>query len=355
MSKHTFEIRQREASEHRGPRDGRPLGHFGIVIDGVEAEYTNDPMKAWEPCLKQALLEGKAPGGEAEARALVLCEERSIHCLNRIVQHIQEGSLIPGGVPLGAKGLDLSPIKKPKRRDEGAAVEAFLHRGHLKGLDKDDRKRRAEKRNERRDHSAEWHERRAKLIARREGELQELEASAAANPGKAAKYARGIAMLREELAALKAPVLAASHGFQYAYGEYLAADIDLVADDIRIVPCMTNTTVDTERDAKDMVSDFTTLDEFDGSGYSTGGQALDNQAVNIDDANDRAEFDADDEAATLSAGTRSIQGNLLIKFDTNLNNSVPLHWIEYSANKTPDGSTFTVVFNAEGILQAADG
>ena len=92
-------------------------------------------MKAWEPCLKQALLEGKAPGGEAEARALALCEERAIHCLNRIVQHIQEGSLIPGGVPLVAKGLDLSPIKKPQRRDESSAVEAFLNRGRLKGLD----------------------------------------------------------------------------------------------------------------------------------------------------------------------------------------------------------------------------
>jgi hypothetical protein len=355
MTKHVFEIRQREASEHRGPRDGRPLGHFGIVIDGVEAEYTNDPMKAWEPCLKLALAEGKAPGGEAEKRALELAEARSIHCLNRIVEHIRQGSLIPGGVPLGSKGLDLSPIKKPARRDESAAVDSFLNRGRLKGLDKDARKQRKADRDTQRDHIAEWHERRAKLIERRRDELAALEKEAIDKPAKAQKLARDIARLKDEIAALTAPVVAASHGFQYAYGEYLAADIDLVADDIRIVPLMTNTTVDTERDAKDMVSDFTTLDEFDGSGYSTGGQALDSQAVNIDDANDRAEFDAEDEAATLGAGTRSIQGNLLIKFDTNLNNSVPLHWIEYASNKTPDGSTFTVVFNAEGILQAADG
>lgn len=391
MSKHTFEIRQREANEHRGPRDGY-LGFFTILIDGVETEYYNNPMKAWEPCLKQALLEGKAPGGEATTRALALCEERAIHCLNRIVQHIQEGSLIPGGVPLGAKGLDLSqvpgfkdesgtPSKKPKRRDESTAVEAFVNRGHLshtiyqlndrrekvigsngkpvvlrrEPLTSEERKARKAQRDERRDHIDDWKHRRAALIERRLEELAGLEKEAIDNPGKAHKLERSIDAIKHELALLTAPVLAASHGFQYAYGEYLAADIDLVADDIRIVPCMTNTTVDTERDAKDMVSDFTTVDEFDGAGYSTGGQALDNQAVNIDDANDRAEFDADDEAATLSAGTRSIQGNLLIKFDTTLNNSVPLHWIEYAANKTPDGSTFTVVFNAEGILQAADG
>jgi hypothetical protein len=361
-----FEIRQRQASEHRGPRDGRPLGHFEILIDGEPADYTNDPMKAWEPCLKAALLEGKAPGGEAEARALVLAEERSIHCLGRIVEHIRAGSMLPGGVPYGANGLDTSqlpgakdasgaPSKKPKRRDESAAAEAFLNRGRLQGLDKDDRRKRRERRNERRDHVAEWHTRRAALIARRRDELAALEREAIENPARAPKLARSINQLKDEIAALTAPVLAASHGFQYAYGEYLAADIDLVADDIRIVPLMTNTTADTERDAKDMVSDLSNVDEFDGSGYSTGGQALDNQAINIDDANDRAEFDADDEAATLGAGTRSIQGNLLIKFDTNLNNSVPLHWIEYASNKTPDGSTFTVVFNAEGILQAADG
>jgi hypothetical protein len=355
MTKHSFEIRQRQSGEHRGPSDGR-LGHVEMVIDGIGTEYTNDPMQAFERCLKQAIGEGKLPGGEAEKRAIELCEARSIYCLNRVINHIREGSMIPGGVPLATGGgLDLAPIKKPPRTDEHNAAVGFLNRGKLKGLDKDDRKKREQHRNERRDHSAEWRERRLALIQAREKELTELVAELHANPGKAGKLDRQIMALREELQALQTPVLAASHGFQYAYGQYLTKQVQLVTDDIRIVPCMTNTTVDTERDAKDAVSDFTTLDEFDGSGYSTGGQALDNQAVNIDDANDRAEFDADDEAATLGAGTRSIQGNLLISFITNLNSSLPLHWIEYASNKTPDGSLFTVVFNAEGILQAADG
>jgi hypothetical protein len=193
------------------------------------------------------------------------------------------------------------------------------------------------------------------LIAAKEQELATVQAEVAAHPEKAAKLERDIVAIRDQLRELRPAVLAASHGFQYAYYKYLTKAVDLVNDDIRIVPCMTNTTVDTQRDSMTSVSAFTTLDEFDGSGYSTGGQALDTQAVNVDDANDRAEFDADDEAATLGAGTRSIQGNLLISWITNLNSSLPLHWIEYAANKTPDGSTFTVVFNAEGILQAADG
>lgn len=354
MGKHTFEIRQAQAGEVYGHEDGR-LGHFGIFIDGHDTEYSNDPMQAFPTCMQQAMAEGLAPGGEAEKRALELCEERSRHCLERIVNHIKDGSLIPGGVPLGAKGLDLSPAKKPARRDETAAVTAFLNRGSLNGLDADDRHKRRQKRHETHDHEAAWRDRRNQLIAAKEKELADVQADAAANPEKAPKLMRTMALLRDELRGLKPAVLAASHGFQYAYYKYLTKAVDLVNDDIRIVPCMTNTSADTQRDSMTSVSAITTLDEFDGSGYSTGGQALDTQAVNVDDANDRAEFDADDEAATLGAGTRSIQGNLLISFITNLNSSLPLHWIEYAANKTPDGSTFTVVFNAEGILQAADG
>jgi hypothetical protein len=150
-------------------------------------------------------------------------------------------------------------------------------------------------------------------------------------------------------------VLAASHGFQYAYTQYLTKAINLASDDIRIWPLMTNTTLDTVRDAVDTFSDVT-ADEFDGSGYSSGGLALDSQAVAVDDANDRAEFDSADEVVTaLGAGTRSIQGVALGLFVTNTAASLPLHWIEFASNKTPDGADFTFVFNAEGILQAADG
>lgn len=350
---HTYEIRQREAGEHRP-------GHMTLLIDGVESEYTNDPAQAMPSMLKEALKQGKT--GEAAAKlAAKLAEDRSRKVLERVVERIKSGSRLPGGVPMTAGGLlDTTKINKPKRTEE-EAIQDFLNRGRLKGLDAKQRKERAARRNERRDHEAEWHDRRAKLIAQREGELKELlnkkEAWDRDHKGELSesKLQRQITALMVELNALKAPVLAASHGFQYAYGQYLTKQVDLVNDDIRIVPCMTNTTVDTERDAKDAVSDFTTLDEFDGSGYSTGGQALDTQAVNIDDANDRAEFDAADEVATLGAGTRSIQGNLLISFITNLNSSLPLHWLEYASNKTPDGSQFTVQFNAEGILQAADG
>lgn len=390
---HTYERRVREASEHRA-------GHSELLIDGLEAEITVDPSQFMKKALRESL------GDPVAAQAI--CERYARRAIERRIERLREGRVATAGV---TALVEASRKQSPKRVGENEAVERFLNRGRLKGLTADDRKRRKAKRDQRHDHAADWFERRKALIAKRESELSALESELkAAPPDKAAKLAREvsrlkddltrlktpgsdnpavqqrldeiwkvereladmahfglrypdaapalaarIAALRDRIRELKAPVLNASHGFQFAYGEYLNADTDLVSGDVRIVPCMTNTTCDTQRDAIDQYSDFTTPDEFDGSGYSTGGQALDNQAVNIDDANDRAEFDADDEAATLGAGTRSIQGNLLIEFISTLNGSLPLHWIEYSANKTPDGSLFTVVFNAEGILQAADG
>ena len=348
-----FEIIPRESNEHRA-------GQFTLLINGVETEYTCDPGQFAPTALRLASLEGLGPT-EAALFTEEYGKQRAVTALGRVVERIKQGRIFPGGVPLSLRGLPNGPFmdgvkssdKLSPRGRESLAVEKFLNRGRLNGLSASERKARKQDRDSKKDHVAEWHVRRHELVRKMQEELAQIEADIAKSPDNK-KLIRLRDSLASQLNSMIGPQMA-SHGFQYAYGQYLQGAIDLVNDDIRIVPCMTNTTVDTERDAKDMVSDFTTLDEFDGSGYSTGGQALDSQAVNIDDANDRAEFDAADEAATLGAGTRSIQGNLLIKFDTSLNNSVPLHWIEYASNKTPDGSTFTVQFNAEGILQATDG
>jgi hypothetical protein len=239
------------------------------------------------------------------------------------------------------------------RGTEAKAVEQFLNRGRLRGLTKEARAERAKRRRDKHDCDAEWRERRKALIDDREKQLAYWVEQQKKGNGKAE---RNILALKAELEGLTAKVLCASHGFQYAYTQYLTEGVQLATDDIRIWPLMTNTTVDTERDAKDMFSDFTTVDEADGSGYSSGGLALDSQAVAVDDANDRAEFDAADETvSSFGACTRSIQGVALGLFNTNTASSMPLHWIEFASNKTPDGSDFTFVFNAEGILQAADG
>lgn len=130
-----------------------------------------------------------------------------------------------------------------------------------------------------------------------------------------------------------------------------SGDIDLTADDLRILLVMTNTTADTEKNA-DVIDDFTTLDEMNGANYVR--KALASEATSEDATNNRFEFDAADVAFTsLGAGTRSVAGVLLYKHVTNDTDSIPIaYWPEgfpYAAS----GNTLNINFNAQGILQLA--
>src|SRR3990172_6505541 len=101
--------------------------------------------------------------------------------------------------------------------------------------------------------------------------------------------------------------------------------IDLNTHDIRARLCMTNTTCDTEVDAINTLSNYTTIDPCDSTGYAD--VALSTEAVNVDDTNNRAEFDAVDLSFTGLSGdaTRAIQGVLLYKFVYGTNaNDIPL-------------------------------
>lgn len=146
----------------------------------------------------------------------------------------------------------------------------------------------------------------------------------------------------------------ASHFFNYAKQQLANGGIDLNSDPIYAILCMTNTTADTENDGISYVADLTTLDEADGSAYVR--KELSSLAVNLDDANDRAEFDADDLTYTaLGAGTRTVAGILIYKDADDDGASADdaanpvIAWIETTF--TPDGSDVTVQWNAEGILQ----
>jgi hypothetical protein len=131
-----------------------------------------------------------------------------------------------------------------------------------------------------------------------------------------------------------------------------AGEIDLNADDIRVALVMTNSTCPTQNDGVTTLSGFTTVDEMNGANYAR--KALANEAVNKDDANDRAEFDADDVVWTsLGAGTRSIAGVLVYKHVTNDADSIPIAYLEFPSPVVADGNNFTITWHAEGILQLA--
>lgn len=131
-------------------------------------------------------------------------------------------------------------------------------------------------------------------------------------------------------------------------GRLMSADQDLNSDDMRIGLAMTNTTLDTDVDTDNLGS--YTIDDMDGTNNAR--NALANEAVNVDDSNDRAEFDADDTSwASLGNGTRQVQGAYVYEFITNDAGSFVLAWIEFAATINPGGSTLSIAFNAEGIVQ----
>lgn len=138
-----------------------------------------------------------------------------------------------------------------------------------------------------------------------------------------------------------------SFAYNLAKQKMLTGQIDLDTDDIRSLLVMTNTTADTEDDVE-FISQFTTLDEFNGAGYAR--VALAGEAVNADVANARAEFDANDTAfAALSNGTRSIAAIMLFKFVVDDTQSIPICYLNFSSFN-PGGGVLTCEWSAEGIM-----
>lgn len=144
----------------------------------------------------------------------------------------------------------------------------------------------------------------------------------------------------------------ASLVYNKAKGNLMSGDIDLNTHDIRVALLMTNTTADTEPDV-DFMNGFSTLDECNSTGYAR--VALTGEAVNIDDANDRAEFDANDASFTGLGGdaSRAIQGAIVFRHVTNDTDSIPICFVDFASDIPTTATQIDIPWNAEGILQLA--
>ena len=139
--------------------------------------------------------------------------------------------------------------------------------------------------------------------------------------------------------------------YTHAAAELLKGNIDLDdgGDDIRVLLVDGDTTADTEKDV-DNISAFSTLSEISADGYSR--QAIANEAVAEDEANDRGEFDGDDVSFTFTADPGAIAAAVVFKHDTDDDSSVPLAYIDDGFPVSPGANTLTIEWNAEGIIQA---
>lgn len=132
-------------------------------------------------------------------------------------------------------------------------------------------------------------------------------------------------------------------------------DLDLDTDDIRVALLMTNTTADTERDKTTIGggTGFTTLDEFNGSGYSSPGQSVAGRSLSVDAAGHKTNVPATANTWTaLGAGSRAIQGCIVYKFVSALATSIPIAWIDTGGFPiTASGADLVITWNAAGMLQ----
>jgi len=146
----------------------------------------------------------------------------------------------------------------------------------------------------------------------------------------------------------------ASVVYNKALQQIAAGVYDLDGNDIRARLVMTDTTCDTENDGIVELSDFTTIDPADASGYAD--IDMDGLEVNLDDGNNRAEFDANDLVFSGLGGnaTRDYQGVLLYKYISGSNAAdLALCFIDFTADIPKQATQVTVPWDTEGILQFA--
>lgn len=131
-------------------------------------------------------------------------------------------------------------------------------------------------------------------------------------------------------------------------------DLDTGGHDIRVALLMTNTTADTQQDSINQLSDFTTLDECDSTGYAR--VALASEAVTEDTTDNEAVFDAADASFTGLSGnaTRAIQGALVYRHvDGTSANDIPICFVDFTSDIPATATQIDLPWSAEGIINAA--
>jgi hypothetical protein len=133
------------------------------------------------------------------------------------------------------------------------------------------------------------------------------------------------------------------------------AGLNLSTADIRVKCLMSSTTADEDEDATNLAG-ITTVDEFDGSGYSE----LDLASITVtkQNDNDRTEVDAasGNFGSTVSAGTRSIVALLYYVYvDGTTSNDYPLAYDDTPAEfpLQADGGPLNITIDPTGFLHIA--
>lgn len=140
-----------------------------------------------------------------------------------------------------------------------------------------------------------------------------------------------------------------AEGDGVAYNVFKAAllngEVDLSADSTgHVIKVILVTGYSPDIDAHASYSDVSG-DEESGTGYSAAGETLASQVVTQDNANDRADFDADDVTWTgLDVGTPS---HAIMYNDDHASDLLMMYWEVTTAS---NGGDYTLQWHADGIL-----
>lgn len=120
--------------------------------------------------------------------------------------------------------------------------------------------------------------------------------------------------------------------------------IDLDTDTIKVA--LVTSTYTPDQDVHDFFDDVT--NEVVGTGYTAGGASLANKAVTADNTDNEGVFDADDVAWTTS--TITARGAVIYKSTGTASTSPLICYLDFGSDKISTAGTFTISWNAEGIL-----
>ncbi len=120
--------------------------------------------------------------------------------------------------------------------------------------------------------------------------------------------------------------------------------IDLTDDTIKILLVTSAYTPDIDTHTRrSFISN-----EVSGTGYTAGGNTLSGKSVTQDNANDRMVFDATDSEWTSS--TITARGAVIYKDTGVAANDNLICYLDFVTDQSSSNGTFTVQFNASGIL-----
>lgn len=125
-------------------------------------------------------------------------------------------------------------------------------------------------------------------------------------------------------------------------------NIDLDTDTIKVA--LTTASYTPSQTTHDFFDDIT--NEVSGTGYSAGGASLANKVLTLDTTNNYTTWDADDVSWTTSTITNARYA-IIYKSTGTASTSPLIALIDLGSNQSTNASTFTIVWNASGILRFA--